>query len=446
MNQFRRPNLKERLLDSNKGDYKPGSVYNEYRRVPSAGVQDFKISRNQSPNTSDLRQKKKIGNPTTPTLSMSYSLQHHIQKKKSLEKELTLPGKVTNLGNLIVQTPASNIQKKMKDMLGASQTEKSAHSSHKRVKSNSRLESSPKSKKIIHRKTPSAKLEIAPAFSHTSKDALFGLPPKPRDMDTKVKQFDLKNLIENSMNVSLNKTPQNKSTDGYTSKDAIKANFLYKKLSHKVQTKPPPSSLQGTNSEIRMKVQKYGVSPQGEKTSIDQNLSVQLNKVVTANKKEYGMHKRSDSENFKKLKIDNFTKNRQPSSGQKPSRGQSGAKRSPNPIQDSFSASVTLQQNTSYIGDERPRLSQTKESKAFIHTNNVQHSLPPAPKKKPSLIEFIKKHEQVLPPFESSKVIIKDFGEIKAFSVNTHQGVFRNYNEDRVSILLNAQQRYFTCN
>ena len=56
-------------------------------------------------------------------------------------------------------------------------------------------------------------------------------------------------------------------------------------------------------------------------------------------------------------------------------------------------------------------------------------------------LESIQKAAKRLPPFEKSKVIIKNFGNIHSFSVNTHQGTVRNYNEDRVSILLNAQQR-----
>ena len=68
---------------------------------------------------------------------------------------------------------------------------------------------------------------------------------------------------------------------------------------------------------------------------------------------------------------------------------------------------------------------------------------PPVEKKKvPTHIDSIKMHDQYLPIFENSKVIIKEFGIISAFSVNTHQGTVRAYNEDRVSILLNAQQRY----
>ena len=35
---------------------------------------------------------------------------------------------------------------------------------------------------------------------------------------------------------------------------------------------------------------------------------------------------------------------------------------------------------------------------------------------------------------------LKDFGKIIGFAANTHKGKIRNYNEDRVSILLNAQK------
>ena len=67
------------------------------------------------------------------------------------------------------------------------------------------------------------------------------------------------------------------------------------------------------------------------------------------------------------------------------------------------------------------------------------------PKKIPRVymnLDSIRRNERDLPSFESAKTVIKDFGCIKGFSVNTHQGTVRAYNEDRVSILLNAQQRY----
>jgi len=45
-----------------------------------------------------------------------------------------------------------------------------------------------------------------------------------------------------------------------------------------------------------------------------------------------------------------------------------------------------------------------------------------------------------LPPFEPTKCSIKQNGVIKAYAVNTHQGIVRNYNEDRVAIILNIMR------
>lgn len=42
-----------------------------------------------------------------------------------------------------------------------------------------------------------------------------------------------------------------------------------------------------------------------------------------------------------------------------------------------------------------------------------------------------------LPNFENTKCSIKENGVIKAYGANTNQGLIREYNEDRVSIVLN---------
>jgi len=42
-----------------------------------------------------------------------------------------------------------------------------------------------------------------------------------------------------------------------------------------------------------------------------------------------------------------------------------------------------------------------------------------------------------LPVIEPSKTSKKQIGVISAFAANTHMGTVRNYNEDRVSIILN---------
>lgn len=49
--------------------------------------------------------------------------------------------------------------------------------------------------------------------------------------------------------------------------------------------------------------------------------------------------------------------------------------------------------------------------------------------------------KRLLPHFDPATVIDKKIAGITGFSVNTHTGIVRNYNEDRISIFLNAQQR-----
>ena len=43
----------------------------------------------------------------------------------------------------------------------------------------------------------------------------------------------------------------------------------------------------------------------------------------------------------------------------------------------------------------------------------------------------------IFPFYESTKCSTKSTGQVKAYAVNTYQGIIRNYNEDRVSIILN---------
>ena len=80
---------------------------------------------------------------------------------------------------------------------------------------------------------------------------------------------------------------------------------------------------------------------------------------------------------------------------------------------------------------------------AITKLEEKKHVAVKKPRKKKSFptLKNIRENEKRLPKVEKSKVIIKDFGVIKSFAVNTHVGTVRSYNEDRVSILLNAQQR-----
>jgi hypothetical protein len=43
-----------------------------------------------------------------------------------------------------------------------------------------------------------------------------------------------------------------------------------------------------------------------------------------------------------------------------------------------------------------------------------------------------------LPNFQNSKISHKAFGSVKAFSANTNVGLVRQYNEDRIAIILNV--------
>lgn len=98
-------------------------------------------------------------------------------------------------------------------------------------------------------------------------------------------------------------------------------------------------------------------------------------------------------------------------------------------------SSNTKNDNTVSRNSEDPYQNKTFGGKNPSNEKNVQH-------KSWEIVDEIRMKERELPHFEKSKVIIKDFGAVKAFSVNTHQGTVRSYNEDRVSILLNAQQRF----
>ena len=58
------------------------------------------------------------------------------------------------------------------------------------------------------------------------------------------------------------------------------------------------------------------------------------------------------------------------------------------------------------------------------------------------IVSFIQSREDKIPRFETAKTSVKKYGVIEAFVVNTHKGTVRHGNEDRVSILLNAQNKF----
>ena len=55
----------------------------------------------------------------------------------------------------------------------------------------------------------------------------------------------------------------------------------------------------------------------------------------------------------------------------------------------------------------------------------IQKTYKPKSIKQFKILDEIKQRDRELPYFEKAKVIIKEFGAVKAFSVNTHQGTVR---------------------
>ena len=72
---------------------------------------------------------------------------------------------------------------------------------------------------------------------------------------------------------------------------------------------------------------------------------------------------------------------------------------------------------------------------------------PPDPNKVLSIDSLFSQNEQwvdpmqvQMPNFEAARCSTKKNGIIKAYGANTNQGIFRDYNEDRVSIILNIMK------
>ena len=52
-----------------------------------------------------------------------------------------------------------------------------------------------------------------------------------------------------------------------------------------------------------------------------------------------------------------------------------------------------------------------------------------------------KEQYEKIPYIDAAKTSVKENGVIKSYAVNTHQGISRTYNEDRVSITLNIKKK-----
>lgn len=90
-------------------------------------------------------------------------------------------------------------------------------------------------------------------------------------------------------------------------------------------------------------------------------------------------------------------------------------------------------------GERKKRaVSETRSVSEISFTNIERAGL----RKVKNIVEYIKQREHILPPFTKARSVVKDFGIIRGFIVNTHKGCVRAGNEDRVSILLNAQHKF----
>lgn len=87
---------------------------------------------------------------------------------------------------------------------------------------------------------------------------------------------------------------------------------------------------------------------------------------------------------------------------------------------------------------QKRAVSDTKSVSNISFTNIEKAGL----RKVKNIVEYIKQREHILPPFTKARSVVKNFGIIKGFIVNTHKGCVRAGNEDRVSILLNAQHKF----
>lgn len=99
---------------------------------------------------------------------------------------------------------------------------------------------------------------------------------------------------------------------------------------------------------------------------------------------------------------------------------------------------LVKEMNSGKSNTQAPHMTKSQLDNYSPPTTNLLNKIPSRSFTK---LDKIQKNSQRLPEMDKSKVMAKNFGAVKGFSVNTHTGLVRNYNEDRVSILLNAQQR-----
>jgi len=131
------------------------------------------------------------------------------------------------------------------------------------------------------------------------------------------------------------------------------------------------------------------------------------------------------------------------------------AKASRNFLQEPSSSGVNVRENVpinnSYDGISMPVTERQLHSGRVVGAA-LQSERKPTGHHKSSKSENIQKRQfgtfelknpekVAIPKFDKTKTIVRKLGHIAGFCVNTNKGNTRNYNEDRVSVLLNAQQK-----
>lgn len=107
----------------------------------------------------------------------------------------------------------------------------------------------------------------------------------------------------------------------------------------------------------------------------------------------------------------------------------------PAPAQPQPSQLPPRQRASSVNEESGPKRSMSE--KVYHPGRGFVESLLDSPK---ALVKLLMAHSKHLPELDKPRVITKSYRAIHSFAVTTHKGTVRNYNEDRVSVLLNVQQ------
>ena len=94
--------------------------------------------------------------------------------------------------------------------------------------------------------------------------------------------------------------------------------------------------------------------------------------------------------------------------------------------------------NDFYLNEERKVSPKTIDGKEIVHISDIIGD----EGRQPILLTMV---DSNLHNFSASKISSRTFGLIKSYAANTNQGIVRDYNEDRVSIIINMNRpEYYT--